>query len=252
MAAQTWTTLQTTLMVALSQGPAPYTIIPTAFAALLPQATSYAEQRIYREIVPLNERTQNTSLATTASSRFISLTAASQTILTVEGFSLIYPAGTTIPSLGTRLVFDATSLDAIDTIWPQESVTMDPSLATYLGRYWALLDDHTLVFAPTVPAIYTAIITGTFEITPISATNPTTYLSTIYPDLLIAACMVFLTGALTRNYGAQGDDPKQAVSWENQYQLLVKGAVLEEQRRRMQGVGWTQAMPAPLAKTDRT
>jgi hypothetical protein len=252
MAAQTWITLQNTLLVALSQAVAPYTVIPSDFATLFPQATSYAEQRIYRELVPLNERTQNTSLTTTTASRVLNLTAASQMILTVESFELIYPAGVTNQALGTRMIFDAANLDVIDLVWPQESVTMDPSLADWIGRYWALLDDHTLVFCPTVNGAYTAIITGTFESIPISAANPTTYLSTFYPEVLEAACMVFLTGYLLRNFGAQSDDPRQAVSFESHYKTLMQSAIIEEQRRRMQGAGWSQYVPAPMEKPDRT
>ena len=108
-----------------------------------------------------------------------------------------------------------------------------------------------LVFSPTTDKAYTAIIFGTFQVTPLSSGNPSTYLSNIYPDLLQAACMVFLTGALTRNFGAQADDPKMAVAWEEQYKSLLEGAVLQEQRRRMQGVGWSQYAPAPVAKPDR-
>lgn len=252
MAAQTWTTLQNSLLVMLSQSPSPYNVIPADFAVLFPQATSYAEERIYDELVPLNQRTQDTSLTTAIASRTINLTAAAQQLVTVETFSLIYPAGTTLASMGTRIPFESTSLDVIDVIWPQESVTLDPSLADNIGRYWALQDDHTLVFCPTVPAPYTCIITGNFEPIPISATNPTTYLSTFYPALLEAACMVWLTGALLRNFGAQSDDPQTAVSWESVYKTLMETALLEEQRRRLQGQGWTQFMPAPLNPSGRS
>lgn len=251
MAALTWSTLQTSLIVMLAQGPSPYTVIPSDFAALYPQATSYAEGRIYRDLIPLNERTQNTSLTTTPASRVINLAAASHTILTVEGFGLITPAGTTVASAGNRVLFEPGSIDLINNCWPVESVTMDPALADWTGRYWTLLDDHTLVFCPTVPGTYTAVIIGTFAVTPISAANPSTYLSTTYSDLLQAACLVFLSGALLRNFGAQSDDPKMAMSWETQYKTLLESAILQEQRRRMQGVAWSQYAPAPLAKPDR-
>jgi hypothetical protein len=251
MAAQTWTTIQNALLVGAAQAASPYTIIPADFATILPQATSYAEQRIYRDLVPLNERTQNTSLTTTAASRVIDLSAASQTILTVESLELIYPAGVTQPKLGTRIIFDGASLDVIDIVWPQESVVMDPSQADWIGRYWSLLDDKTLVFCPTVNGAYTAIITGTFDIIPISPSNPSTYLSVNYPELLEEAAMIFICGWVLRNFGAQADDPRQAVSHENQYKTLMQSAIIEEQRRRMQGVGWTQNAPAPLERPDR-
>jgi hypothetical protein len=254
MAAQTWTSIQNSLIAMLSQAPPPYNQIPGDFVTLYPQATSYAEGRIYREIVPVNERSQNTSLSTIAASRVLSLAPTSQLVLSVEGFALLYPSTVSNPALATRIIFDASSLDVIDVVWPQESVTMDPSQADWIGRYWSMLDDQTIVFAPTVPAAYTVALTGNFAPIPISAANPTTYLSTVYPELLQAGCMVFLTGGLLRNFGAQSDDPKMATSWNSTYQDLLMSAVGEEQRRRMQGVGWSQYMPATMANKggDRT
>jgi hypothetical protein len=232
----------------LSQAPAPYNVIPPDFAQLFPQATSYAEERIYNELVPLNQRGLNTSLTTTPASRTLPLAGASQSIVTVEQFALIYPTGTTDPELGTLIYFDAGSLDLINLIWPQQSVTVDPTAADFIGRYWCLQDSATLVFSPPGPAAYTVALTGTFAPVPISETNTTTYLSTFYPALFECACMVFLSGALLRNFGSQSDDPRQAMSWEQQYGKLLQPAIAEEQRRRFQGAGWSQQAPAPLAK----
>jgi|SRR5271166_135977 len=250
MAAQTWTTIQSALVAMLAQAPYPYNVIPNDFMTLYAQATSYAEQRIYRELVPINQRGLNTSLTTTAAKRTLNLSATSQNVVSVEAFGLIWPAGTTDPTLGTVIYFDAASLDVIDLIWPQESVAMDPSTADWIGRYWAMRDDQNLVFAPTANSVYTVALTGTFEPVPISFNNSVTYLSSIYPDLLIAACMVFLSGALLRNFGAQSDDPKMATSWETQYSKLMQSAQVEEARRRMQSVGWSQAAPSSVMRPD--
>lgn len=232
----------------LSQAPSPYNIIPPDFALLFPQATSYAEERIYNEMVPLNQRTLNTSLTTTAAQRTLSLVGASQSIVTVEQFALIYPSGTTDPTLGSLYFFDAASLDIINVVWPQQSVTVDPSEADWIGRYWCLQDSSTLVFSPPGPAAYTVALTGTFAPIPISDAVPTTYLSTFYPALLEAGCMVFLTGGVLRNFGAQADDPKMAMSWESTFKTLMQSAQLEEQRRRIQGTGWSQYAPTPATQ----
>jgi hypothetical protein len=93
-------------------------------------------------------------------------------------------------------------------------------------------DAFVMVISPTPDNAYTAEITGLFQPTPISEENPTTYLSTYYPDLLEVAILIFLAGALQRNFGAQSDDPRQAQAWEGQYQILVAGAKSEEMRRR--------------------
>lgn len=233
MAAQTWTTLQNTLLVALAQAPAPYNIVPPDFATLFPQATSYAELRICRDIPMLANRSQNTSLVTAAGSRNLNLgSMTGNQIIIPEGLALISPAGQTNPAVGTRIPFDEASLDLIDQVWPQESETMDPAAADWIGRWWALRDNATIVFAPTANATFTAEITGLFLPTPISLANPTTYISTVYPDLLEAACMLFLCGYLEQDFGAASSDPAMSMSFEGMYRTLVQAAKDEELRRR--------------------
>ena len=262
MAQQTYTTILNAVALAVQNvitttSPPYASSVSIPFNVIFPQAISYAENRIWHDIVPLANRTQNTSLTTTANSRAINLNHMTNSggtqCLTVEGVALIGPAGTTNPALGTRIPFTQTSLDWIDQVWPVEATTMAPSAADWVGRYWALRDAFTIVLAPTPDspgaAVYTAEITGQFQPTTLSSTTATTYLSTYYPELLEAAIMVWMTGWLLRNWGAQSDDPKMAQSYENQYQLLMKGALEEEQRRRGSGVGWTnfpitEAQPA--------
>jgi hypothetical protein len=237
MAGQTWTTIQNAVIVALAQAPSPYNVanIPD-FTTQFAQAASYAELRIYRDLVMLCTRMQNTSLGTTGASRQINLANMTNPnggpIIVPEGLSLITPSGTANPANGTRVQFTEASLDWIDYVWPVEATTMDPDDAEWIGRYWAMRDAFVMVISPTPDAVYTAEITGLFQPTPISPANPVTYLSTYYPDLLECAILIFLSGALQRNYGAQSDDPRQAQSWEAQYQTLKTGALNEEMRRR--------------------
>jgi hypothetical protein len=223
MTALTYGTLQTELLVALAQSPPPYNNVPPDFASLYPRALSYAEGRICREVPLLANRTQNASLTTSAGSRQIDLSPIDPPIMVQEGFSLTTPSGT--------IAFDRATLDFINLFWP-EATTMDPALTDNIGRYWAMLDDTVVVIAPTPNAAYTVVSTGLFQPTPLSATTPSTYLSTTYPDLLVAGCMVFMEGTLKRNFGAQADDPKSAMSWEGQYQTLVGACAFEEARRR--------------------
>lgn len=240
MTSQTWTSLQSTLLANTVKaqpvgGSYDAAIVPPDFANIFPQAVSYAENRIYRDLVLLATRQQNTTLTTMAGSRTVSLAAmanpAGGPIIVPEGFALVTPAGDA-PVAGTRVPFDAATLDLIDQFWPTESATVTPSVNSFLPRLWALRDASTIVFAPTADAAYVIEITGLFQPTPMSANNPTTYLSTVYPELLEAACMIWLTGALLHNFGSQADDPKSAVSWEAQYQTLMASARMEEERRR--------------------
>lgn len=248
MAALTWTTLESALLAMLAQAPSPYNVIPPDFAELFPQATSYAEGRIYKELVLLATRTENsTSLSTASGVRSLALAGMTPNVIIVqEGFGLVTPAGAT-PSTGTIQWFTKTSLDFIDRYWPQQSATMSPATAGVTDRFWAPLDNNTFVFAPTPDAAYHAVIPGLYQPTPISAGNPSTYLSTIYPELLTMACMVWLSGALLRNFGAQSDDPRQAVSWEQQYQTLKAAAEAEELRRRGLTPDLAQPPPPPQA-----
>jgi hypothetical protein len=64
--------------------------------------------------------------------------------------------------------------------------------------------------------------------------------------------MVWLAGWLQRNYGAQTDDPRMAVSHETQYSSLRDSALAQEQRMRGQGTGWSANLPTPLAQPQRT
>ena len=252
MAAQTWTSIRQAVYVALQQGASPYTDTPPDFDVLFPQATSYAEGRIYREMTPLCARTQNSSLSTVAGTRSIDLSAMTPLpVLVTEGVALVMPAATA-PAAGTRYAYQLTSLDFIDLVWPVEATTLSPLAAEYRGRWWAMSDDHTLVLAPTPDDAYQVEVTGLFQPDPISEANPTTYLSTTYPELLETAIMIWMTGWLERNYGPQSSDPQQAVSHEGQYQVLLSAAMAQEQRMRGQGTGWTANNPTPLANPPRT
>ena len=59
----------------------------------------------------------------------------------------------------------------------------------------------------------------------------TTQLTNFFPDLFIAASMIFASG-YQRDFGSQSDNPQQAQSWESQYQTLIKSASTEEARKR--------------------
>ena len=202
------------------------------FLTLYPEAIRYAEARIYRELVLLGQRIVDTSLVTAVANRTLNLLLMTTQIIVPEGFALITPAGTTTPSLGTRVPYDEASLDVIDELWPTESAVATPSISDFFPRYWALQDANTLVFCPSADAIYTVAITGLFQPNPLSATTTTTYLSTAYPELLEAACMVYLVGAILKNFGAQSGDPSHGLSWEGETQKLMALAKSEEHRRR--------------------
>ena len=254
MAAQTWNSLQTLLLAACVKSQPPYTVIPADFALIFPQATSYAEGRIYTDIPLLGHRGVSTSLATTPGSRTVNIGTGSSTstvgqIIVPESFSLITPAGAT-PQQGTRIPFIRSTTFVIDAVWPTEA-TLQPEVAvgSFLPCYWAMQDYQTILYAPTADAAYTIELAGLFQPLPISAANQSTYLSVNYPALLEAACMVFLSGWLKQNYGAQSDSPQQAMSHEAIYEGLKESAKAEEMRRR--GLIPDQPMPTPAGAPQR-
>lgn len=224
-------------------------VFPTDLTNILPRAIEYAEDRIYREMTFLATRAQDSSLKFTGNSRSLNLQNATTVIIVPEGIAGITPINS-VPPLGSLVNFMASSLDTIDWFFPSEAATAD--ITTYVGElYWAMKDANTIVVGPTPNAALGVLITGLFMPARISATNETTYISLLYPDLMVAASMIFISG-YTQNFGAQSDQPAKAQSWEGQYKELAASATLEEQRRRGQGAGWSANLPAPLAKQDRT
>lgn len=213
------------------------------YTTILPAAIQYAEDRIYREMNFLATRTVNPGSAFTPGSRTFTLPTSPSTILYLEGVAAITPAGVA-PNLGTRNALEPVSLDFIDFTWPTESETDLPDA-------WAMRDNATIVVKPTPDQNYSVELTGIFQPMAMSADNETTYIGNIYPDLLVAACMVFLTG-YQRDFGAQSDNPQMALSWSAEYDKLFKSAYEEEQRRKGASVGWSPFQATPLANPPRT
>ena len=201
---------------------------PPDMSAMIPRAIAYAEQRIYKKLVFLATRTVNSSLTFTAGARALDLTSLIPALLVVEGVAMIAPAGTA-PAAGTRWQFDPVSLDTIDFTWPVEATTLAPYLSEERG--WALKDDRTLIVKPTPDQNYTAELTYQQAPTALSATNTQTYLTINYEAAFIACGMIWWAG-FQRDFGAQSEDPRMAISWETQFAILEKAMIDEENRRR--------------------
>lgn len=91
---------------------------------------------------------------------------------------------------------------------------------------------------------------GTSRLPTLNESPGGTFISLNMPDLLWAASMIFWSG-YNRNFGAQSDDPRQAVSWTSEYARLLKSAGIEEARKKFQSQAWTAHDPAPLAQSPR-
>lgn len=217
----------------------------TDYTTILPAAIQDAENRIYRDLDFLATRTVNPTSSFTTGSRNLTIPTSPTTIIVLQGVAQITPSGSS-PSAGTRNQLEVSTLDFIDYVWPTESTKG-------LGEYWAMRDAATIVVAPTPDQNYVAELTGIFRPTPMSASNTNTYIGDVYPDLLVNACMSFLSG-YQRDFGAQGsvDDDSLATSWEKKYQDSKNSALAEEQRRKGSSVGWSPFSATPLATPPRT
>jgi hypothetical protein len=91
---------------------------------------------------------------------------------------------------------------------------------------------------------------GTYRPNSLSSTNTTTFISLYLPDVFIMASMIYIS-AYQRNFGRANDDPQMAVSYESQYQALLKSALVEEARKTFEASGWSSQAPATVASPSR-
>lgn len=209
----------------------------TDFNNILPRAVEYTELTMLRDpdLDFLAVRTYDATTSCTPSNRQMAIPAA---IIVPIDLSLISPAATT-PALGTRNRVQRVSPTFIDMLYSTEAA------GTGLPSYYAVSDNNQssglalqVRFGPAPDAAYVAEWYGQYRPAALSATNTANFLSVNLPDLYLAKSMVFLSGYI-RNFGAQADDPKMALSWTMVYEQAKQGAAVEEARRKAESVGWT-------------
>ncbi len=213
------------------------------FITFTPTAIDYAEQRCYRELDLLV--TQQTDATTQVSSgvRNFTLPTSVGTFITCDSISMITPAATT-SSLGTRWQLSYTTADFIDAVYPTGASF------TGLPKFYGMRSNTEIILGPAPDAAYYAEVIGVQRPAALSSANSSTPLTQYVPDLFFAAAMVFAS-AFMRNFGAQADDPRMAVSWEAQYQTLFKSAEVEQARAKFQSQGWTSEQLSPVASPAR-
>lgn len=213
------------------------------FVQILPQGIAYAEDRLYRELDLLSTVTRD-SAPLVSGNRNFTLPSTNGRFVVTNGFNLITPAATTNPDLGTRTQLTPVSRDYLDAVGGSPTYTGAPV-------NYAMITDQTVIVGPAWPdAGYTLEVVGTIQPTPLSVSNPTTYLSLYLPDLLTAAVMIFMSG-YQRDFGAQSDDPAQAQSWSGQYDKLFASANLVEMRKKYESGAWGSLSPTPAATPNR-
>lgn len=236
MAGLTYSTYKTAL--------ATLSVVPETdpnWLAILPDTIEYAELRIYRDLDLLSTVTTNASFTTSQNVSTVAVTEG--TFVTLQNVNVITPAGTVTPDSGTRVPLLPVTKEYIQYAWPSSTNAGIPA-------YFAMIDNRTFSLGPWPDASYTLEIIGTYRPATLSASNTTTFISQYLPDLFLMASMIFISG-YQRNFGRQSDDPQMAQSYEAQYNALLKGATVEEYRKKFQSTAWTSMSPSPIASPAR-
>jgi len=214
-----------------------------AYVTILPQMITYAENRMYRDLDFLFTSVSNTSYACTVGTRQIAVPAG--TFVVPEQINVITPAGTTNPDNGTRVPLLPTTKEFLDAVYGSGL-----SANRGLPKYFAPFDDYTFLLGPYPDAAYQVEVVGTIRPDSLSVSNPTTFISLYLPDLFIMASMIYIS-AYQRNFGRANDDPQMAITYESQYQALLKSAMMEENRKKFEAAAWSSQSPSTAATPTR-
>lgn len=193
------------------------------FQTDLPAIIDDAEQRIYRELDLLSTVVTDTSGQTTANKRDFTLPQSAGRFVVLQSIN-IFTAG-----LGSaRQPLVPVSRELIDWTWPSDVAQSNLTIPTM----FALVTDQTVRFGPPPGSILNVECIGTIRPTPLSSSNPTTFLTQFLSDLFLAAAMVSASGGLLQNFDAKADNPQMSMSWEGEYQKRFASANAEELRKK--------------------
>lgn len=215
----------------------------TNFQTMLPGMITYAEQRLYRELDLVAVQITDATGIVSSGNRDFTLPTDQGTYITVDNLNIITPAGT-LSSAGSRVPLVPVDRSFIDLVYPSgQTVTGVP-------EYFARASNTEIIFGPSPDAAYYAEVVGIQRPAMLSSANSSTPLTQYVPDLFICASMIW-GSAYMRDYGAQTDNPQMSQSYENQYQLLMKSANVEQARAKFESEGWTSEQPSPVASPPR-
>lgn len=205
------------------------------YLAVIPNVIDDAEQRMYRELDLLATIVRDNSGQLTANSRNFTFP---QHFVVSESINVFTPVNT----LTTRSQMIPVTREFLDAVYPDEMA--NACCGPAVPRYYAMITDQTIIVGPSPDAPYTMEVIGTIRPTPLSAANPTTYLTQYLPDVFLTAALIFGYGYL-KDYGAATDDPQAPGSWEMHYQKLFSSANTEENRKKYASSAWTSKQPNP-------
>lgn len=223
--------------------------VDAAFNAIIPQMLNYAELRIQRDLDLLGSQVENTSYSLTALNNKLSISVADFVTLQTIG---VVASGSTYPLLPVTKEF-------IQNVYSNSTTSAVPSYFAVYGGDAATYGNtsQNIIVGPWPDQTYPIVLTGTIRMQTLAANatsglanTGTTFISTYLPDLLIQASMIYIS-QFQRNFGPASNDPQMGPTYEAQYQTLLKGAMVEEARKKFQSAGWASASPAVIATPSR-
>jgi hypothetical protein len=231
-----------------------------AFVTILPSMITYAENRMYRDINFMFTSTSlhGASFVLTPGNRNLSFDInlalnsdpSSGTFVVSDQINLLVgvngdPADTTNPDLCARIPLLPTTKEFLDAVYGS-------SLQANWGQpqYFVPFNETLFYLGPVPDQAYPVEVVGTYRPNSLSATNTSTFISLYLPDVFIMASMIYIS-AYQRNFGRLNDDPQMAMTYESQYQALLKSALVEEARKTFESSGWSSQSPATVATPSR-
>jgi hypothetical protein len=231
-----------------------------AFVTILPQIITYAENRMYRDIDFMFTSTSlhGTTFVLTPGNRNLSFNinlasnsdSQTGTFVVSEQINLLTDAegnaaDTTNPDACVRVPLLPTTKEFLDAVYGS-------SLAANQGQpqYFVPFNETLFFVGPVPDQAYPVEVVGTYRPNSLSSSNTTTFISQYLPDVFIMASMIYIS-AYQRNFGRANDDPQMAVTYESQYQALLKSAIVEEARKKFDAAGWSSQSPATVATPTR-
>ena len=225
------------------------TPVDADLATLIPQAINYAELRIQRDLDLEQSVTNNSTFSLTSGSNILTMDV--NAFITLQSMS--YVSGTV-----TQRILP-TSRAFINEVYPDSSLQGPPAyFAPYGGDATTTgATSQLFLFGPTPDSNYNLSINGTVRLISLNsfatsgpAATQYTFISAYLPDLLLMASMIYVSG-FQRNFSAQSGDPAMSVSYEQQYNALLKGAMIEENRRKFWASAWSSLSTPPAATSTR-
>jgi len=199
-------------------------IADSGFQTMIPNMLDDAELRLQRDLDLLDNTIVDSTGTLIPGTRMFTLPTDAGTYIAVEQLNVITPVGTSSADSGTRNPLVKCSVDLLDALWPSSNGSTIP-------QYFAPITSQQMIVGPFPDQSYNVEVVGSQRFTPLYVSQTTSVLSVYFPDLLVAASMVFAS-AYQRNFGAGSDDPKAAMSWEAHYQSLLSSAQTEEARKK--------------------